>query len=63
MYRVARLSAIAADVLGGVDAASGWLKEPNYALGDRAPLDVASTEPGAQLVERLLRRIEHGIPV
>ncbi len=63
VYRLGRLAAIAADVLGGLEAARQWFKVPNYALGDRTPLDMASTEPGAQLVERTLRHIEHGIPV
>jgi putative toxin-antitoxin system antitoxin component (TIGR02293 family) len=63
VYRLGRLASIAAEILGGMEAARQWFKEPNYALGDRTPLDMASTEPGAQLVERTLRHIEHGIPV
>jgi len=63
VYRLGRLAAIAADVLGDPQRASHWFREPNFALGDRTPLDMASTEPGAQLVERTLRHIEHGIPV
>jgi putative toxin-antitoxin system antitoxin component (TIGR02293 family) len=63
VYRLGRLTAIASEVLGGIEAAREWFKAPNYALGDRTPLDMASTEPGAQLVERTLRHIEHGIPV
>ncbi len=62
-YRVARLTEIAADVLGSTDDAREWMKEPNYALGDQVPLEVARTEPGAKLVERVLRQIEHGITV
>ncbi len=63
VYRLGRLTTIAADVLGGIEAARQWFKVPNYALGDRTPLDMASTEPGARLVERTLRHIEHGIPI
>lgn len=62
-YRLARLIEIASEILGGQNEASDWLKEPNFALGDRTPLEVARTEPGAKLVERVLRQIEHGIPV
>ncbi len=38
-----------------------WLKEPSWALGDVAPLQYADTELGAQEVEDLLGRIEHGV--
>ena len=63
VYRVARLIEIAARVLGSEDEAREWMKEPNYALGEQVPLEVARTEPGAELVERLLGQIEHGITV
>jgi uncharacterized protein (DUF2384 family) len=39
------------------------MREPNFALGDARPLDLARTEPGARLVERTLSHIQHGIPV
>lgn len=61
--RLARLLAQAADVMGSLEAARRWLKEPQIALGDTAPLAYADTEPGAREVERLLIRIDHGIPV
>jgi putative toxin-antitoxin system antitoxin component (TIGR02293 family) len=38
-----------------------WLKEPSWALGDVIPLQYADTELGAQEVEDLLGRIEHGV--
>ena len=38
-----------------------WLKEPSWALGDVTPLQYADTELGAQGVEDLLGRIEHGV--
>ena len=63
VYRVARLIEIAAGALGGKDEAREWMKEPNFALGEQIPLDIARTEPGAQLVERVLGQIEQGIPV
>ncbi|GAB5521759.1 MAG: hypothetical protein RhofKO_40100 [Rhodothermales bacterium] len=62
VYRINRLIEIAADVLGGQTEAQQWMKEPNFALGEAFPLVVARTQPGAQLVEQVLRRIEHGIP-
>jgi putative toxin-antitoxin system antitoxin component (TIGR02293 family) len=63
VYRIARLLEIAARVLGNKDDAREWMKEPNYALGEEAPLEMARTQPGAELVERLLSQIEHGITV
>jgi uncharacterized protein (DUF2384 family) len=39
------------------------MKEPNYGLGDRVPLELARTEPGARLVEQSLAAIEYGLPV
>ncbi len=62
-YRLGRLAGIAARVLGGAEHARAWMRESNFALGDARPLDLARTEPGARLVERLLGQIEHGIPV
>ncbi len=62
-YRLARLAELAARTLGGPEPARAWMREPNFALGDARPLDLARTEPGARLVERLLAHIQHGIPV
>ena len=61
-YRLGRLAA-RPRTLGGPEAARGWMREPNFALGDARLLDLARTEPGARLVERLLGHIQHGIPV
>ena len=60
--RLIRLYRRAAKVLGGPGKAAGWLREPNFALGEETPLEFADTEPGARRVERLLGQIEHGIP-
>ena len=62
-YRLGRLAELAARTLGGPEAARDWMREPNFALGDARPLDLARTEPGARLVERLLATSEHGMPV
>lgn len=61
VYRVGRLAQFAADVLGGADEARAWLREPNFALGEAVPLEVLRTEPGAELVERVLHQVAHGI--
>lgn len=63
VYRVARLTEVAADVFNSRDAARQWMKEPNYALGEQTPLEVARTEPGAMLVENLLGHIGHGVTI
>lgn len=62
-YRIARLTDRAYQVLGESDKVARWFSEPNYALGNKIPLELAKTEPGARLIEQLLGRIEHGITV
>lgn len=62
LYRYARLYERAVDIQGNQQSARRWLKEEQWRLGDRVPLDVARYEPGAREVEDLLGRIEHGLP-
>ncbi|NBC65963.1 MAG: DUF2384 domain-containing protein, partial [Bacteroidetes bacterium] len=62
-YRIARLTDLAAEVFGSMEKASNWFKQPNYTLGNKKPLDIVQTEPGARLVERTLQQIQHGITV
>ena len=62
VLRLIRLYGRAAEVLGGPEEATEWLREKNFALGEETPLEFADTEPGARRVERLLGQIEHGIP-
>lgn len=62
VFRFARLVAFATVVLGDESEAREWMKEPNYALGNSTPLQFAKTEPGAELVEQILGRIDYGIP-
>ena len=61
LVRVARLLAIAAEVLEDVDSAVRWLKSPQAALGGAIPLQRAATDVGAREVETLLGRMEHGV--
>ena len=63
VFRIGRLFELAEAALGGRSNAVEWLKEPNLALGNVAPLAMASNEPGARLVEQLIGRIEHGIAI
>jgi putative toxin-antitoxin system antitoxin component (TIGR02293 family) len=60
LYRLARIMALAKRYLGGADAATQWLKQPNRALGGSAPLELIDTELGGREVERVLGRIAYG---
>jgi putative toxin-antitoxin system antitoxin component (TIGR02293 family) len=57
---LARIAHYAEEVFGDRAFAQAWLKRPNPALHDRAPMDVARTEIGARRVEAILSRFEHG---
>ena len=61
--RLAQLIALAAETFGALDEAISWMREPNYALGGRIPVDLAETDPGARVVRNLLHGIQHGHPV
>ena len=60
IYRLARIVALAKRYLGDAALAHRWLKQPNRALGGKAPLEVIDTEPGARSVEGVLGRIAYG---
>jgi putative toxin-antitoxin system antitoxin component (TIGR02293 family) len=62
LYRLVRLFRKAVDVFEREDEARRWLKRPQMRLGEQIPLKIARFEPGAREAERLLGRIEHGIP-
>lgn len=59
--RLMRIISLSISVLESEEHARAWLKRPLHELGGLTPLQVASTEPGAREVERVLGRIEHGI--
>lgn len=61
LFRLARIAAQAADVLGSTDKAARWLRQPNRALGGRVPLALLDTDAGTREVEEVLGRIEHGV--
>ena len=60
LYRVAKVYARANEVFENEEVALDWLKARNRALGD-VPLMLLDTEAGADMVERVLTRIEHGV--
>lgn len=61
LARVARLYALAEDVLGSRAEAQRWMKTPNRALDGARPLDELETEIAAREVEDMLGRIRYGI--
>ena len=61
LYRVARIGARAAEVLGDTDKAARWLRRPNRALGSHPPLRLLRTDLGSRQIEQVLGRIEHGV--
>lgn len=62
LYRIVRLFRKASDIFESEEEARRWLKRPQMRLGEQVPLEIARLEPGAREAERLLGRIEHGIP-
>ncbi|MBW1801385.1 MAG: DUF2384 domain-containing protein [Deltaproteobacteria bacterium] len=61
LFRIAKLYDKAIEVFEDRNIARKWFKDPVRALGGKTPLEFADTELGAQEVEALLGRIEHGI--
>jgi putative toxin-antitoxin system antitoxin component (TIGR02293 family) len=61
LLRLARVVARAEEVLGSSERAGAWLRGPVRALGGARPLDLLDTDLGAQQVEQVLGRIEHGV--
>jgi putative toxin-antitoxin system antitoxin component (TIGR02293 family) len=61
LVRLARILALAVDVLESQEHAVAWLREPSDALGGRTPLGVVTTDVGAERVTNMLYQMEHGI--
>jgi putative toxin-antitoxin system antitoxin component (TIGR02293 family) len=61
LFRLARIAAQAAEILGSTEKAARWLRRPNRALGGRVPLALLDTDAGTREVEEVLGRIEHGV--
>jgi putative toxin-antitoxin system antitoxin component (TIGR02293 family) len=61
LFRLARIVALAIDVLEDEGPAVRWLKRPQFGLGGRTPLSLLATDAGRDEVEKLLLRIEHGV--
>jgi putative toxin-antitoxin system antitoxin component (TIGR02293 family) len=61
LYRLARVIALAEDVLEGEESTRKWLHRPNRALGGVVPLDLLDTDAGVEQLTDLLHRIEFGV--
>jgi putative toxin-antitoxin system antitoxin component (TIGR02293 family) len=59
--RMARVVALANEVLGSEEKASRWMVAPNRALAGRPPFDQLDTELGVRSVEEVLQRIAYGM--
>lgn len=61
IVRVARILALATDVLERQEHAIAWLREPSDALSGRSPLQAIGNDFGAQKVTNLLHQMEYGV--
>lgn len=60
IWRLADLVTMAQDVFEDEEAAKTWLRTPNRAFRDLAPMDYLDTEPGAIAVRQVLNAIGSG---
>ena len=58
---MARIIALAVEVLGANEKASSWLLTPNRALRGQLPIDEIGTDPGYRSVEDVLYAIAYGM--
>ncbi|MBW3567603.1 MAG: DUF2384 domain-containing protein, partial [Proteobacteria bacterium] len=61
LVRVARVYALAIDVLENREAAVEWLREKTPYLGDRSPLEALATDVGTEKVTNMLYQMEYGV--
>ena len=59
--RMARVVALANEVLGTEEKAAHWMVAPNRALGGKKPFDQLDTELGVRSVEEVLYAIAYGM--
>lgn len=61
VYRLGRLFQIALNLFQDEKLVQRWFSAPKECFNGETPLNYADTEPGAQEVEKQLRRLEHGV--
>ena len=60
-FRLARVMALAQNVLEDDENAREWFREPNRALHGERPIELLDTEAGTDQVVRVLNQLEHGV--
>ena len=58
---MARIIALATEILGANEKASSWLRTSNRALGGKIPIDEIETDPGYRSIEEVLYAIAYGL--
>lgn len=61
LVRLARILALAIYVLESKAYAVDWLREPSDVFGDRTPLELMTTDIGADKVTNVLYQMEQGV--
>ena len=61
LVRLARILALAKNVLENHENAVAWLREPSDALSGRTPLELVTTDIGAEKITNMLYQMEYGI--
>jgi|WetSurMetagenome_2_1015567.scaffolds.fasta_scaffold685567_1 putative toxin-antitoxin system antitoxin component (TIGR02293 family) len=61
IYLLERLYATALEVLEKKEVVRAWFNSPQIVFEGKTPLEYADTLPGSEEVERVLRRMEHGV--
>ncbi len=61
LFRIARIFALAIEVLEDEKRAAEWMRKPQFGLGGKIPFEMIQTETGAHEVENLLGRIEYSV--
>jgi len=61
LVRLARILALAENVLESHENAVAWLREPSDAFSGRTPLELVTTDIGAEKVTNMLYQMEYGI--
>jgi putative toxin-antitoxin system antitoxin component (TIGR02293 family) len=59
VVRIARVLALATEVLENRENAVEWLREPSEYLGGRTPLEAIATDPCAEIVTNMLYQMEY----
>lgn len=61
LWKLAEILAKTTELMGDRKSAERWLNAPALALSGRVPIDLMTTQAGAEMVEQLLTRIEYGV--